>query len=1009
MEDLYKISKKWQKKWKEEGTFKFNPNSKKPPYYCLEMFSYPSGKLHIGHVRNYSLGDAYARYKRMKGFNVLYPVGFDALGLPAENAAIKNKSHPKEWTDRCMQAMTDQLKEMGFSYDFDRIMPTCDEDYSKWNQWIFLKFFEKGLAYKKDAIINWCPECNTVLANEQVIDGKCWRHTDTEIEQKPLDQWYYKIKDYAEELLTSIDTLEGWPERVKTMQKNWIGKKKGYYQYYKVNDMDITLDTFTTHHHTSFAEIFIAIAPEHKIALDLVKGTKYEEDAIQFIEKIKKKKIKGDYRPETAKEGFFTGKYARDFCSGRDLPIYIADFALIEFGTGIVKASAHDQRDFDFAKAHNIPLVEVLFPNKLVPSNDNTFDIIHPGIDPKQMSDYKYNKKYKDVKVGTLILETQNTHAEIELNINKGANNAMEQESSVIRQIAFTLFYEKQIQTLSIKNIKNCKMSLNDFVSLGFKPNEEGTFILTKGDEQVLYSYDGQGYMFRSKQFSGISVPEAKIEMGKWMEEKGFAKKTTTYSLRDWLISRQRFWGTPIPIVYCGDCGVVPEKEENLPIRLPDDAEFTGKGNPLETSKTFVECTCPKCGGPAKRETDTMDTFVDSSWYFFRFIDRNNSKLPFDKKLVDNWMPVNQYIGGIEHAILHLLYSRFFTKALRDIGLTKIDEPFQRLLTQGMVIKDGAKMSKSIGNVVDPGEFNKKFGPDTSRLFILFSALPEKELDWNDSGVNGSHKFLQRVLKLTEIKEKKFLEGDETTSKDKFIISKMHKTIRNVTELIEEFKFSLAIGQIMEFVNAIQEFNDDKLNRFVYMESIKNLALLISPFTPHIAEEIWSKMGEEGLIANQEWPLFDETKIDEEAETSDEIVKSLVKDIRKVLELIKMKQPSEIKLIVSYNWKYRFLELVKKELENTRDIRAIMNVVLGETELKKHGKDVAKLVPLFVKDPSRMPDKVLSQEKEVDSLMEVREKLSKEFDCEVIIEPADESEEKKANVAMPSKPAIVIQ
>ncbi|MBU0614649.1 MAG: leucine--tRNA ligase [Nanoarchaeota archaeon] len=898
MADFNSISKKWQKKWVDSHIFKFEPDSKKPKFYCLEMFSYPSGKLHMGHVRNYSIGDCVARFKRMNGFNLLYPVGFDALGLPAENAAIKNKVNPRDWTIKCMDSMVDQLKSLGFSYDWERLMPTCEPEYYKWNQWIFLKFFEKGLAYRKEGIINWCDNCGTVLANEQVEDGKCWR-CKSEVEQKPLEQWYFNIKEYAEELLKDLDKLTGWPERVKVMQQNWIGKSYGTELYFDVVDEDgkvvDKISTFTTRADTVYGITYLVLAAEHPKVTQWTKGTKYEKDVLKLLSKIKKQSMIERTAEGKEKNGVFLGKYFINPFTGDKCPLWVADYALYGYGTGAVMAvPTHDQRDFEFAKKYNLPLKVVINPN-----------------DGYELDAAKMTRAFVE-----------------------------------------------------------------------------------------------EGILVNSDDFSGMNNRDAIIEIGKFAEKKKWGKRTVTYKLRDWLISRQRYWGTPIPIVYCEKCGAVPELEKNLPIVLPEKVKFTGEGNPLASAKEFASCKCPKCNGKARRETDTMDTFVDSSWYFLRFIDRFNDKLPFDNKLVSKWMPVDQYIGGIEHAILHLLYARFFTKALRDLGLHNIDEPFTKLLTQGMVIKDGAKMSKSLGNVVDPGEIIGKYGADTARLFILFTALPEKELEWSDQGVAGAYRFLNRFYALTD--QEGLVKSDKLDNKDKMLISKVHETIKKVTELIEEFKLSLAIGAIMELVNHIYRYKEGGAKLSVYNEAAKTVALLLCPFTPHLSEEVWELLGGKGFCSLHQWPLFDETKIDKQAEASEDLVHSMIFDINNVLKLIKIEKPKGIRLIVSAKWKYIFFKLVKEELSNTHDFKTIMTVCLAENDLKPHGKDISKLIPGLLKDVSKIPETILEQSQELDSLKSVKDKLKDEFGCEVVIEKAEDSKEAKANNASPGKPSIII-
>tara|TARA_Y100000310_G_scaffold340847_1_gene438021 strand:- start:2994 stop:5687 length:2694 start_codon:yes stop_codon:yes gene_type:complete len=897
MTNFKEISQKWQKRWENARIFEVRESSKSRKYYVLEMFPYPSGSgLHMGHVRNYAIGDALARYKRMQGFNLIYPMGYDAFGLPAENAAIEKGTDPRKWTENNMKIMEKQQRNLGLSYDWSRKIATCNEDYYKWNQWIFLKFLEKGLAYKKKSMVNWCPGCNTVLANEQVEQGKCWR-CKSEVEQKELEQWFFKITEYAEELLNDIDTLENWPEKVKVMQENWIGKSEGTDIFFKVENSDTILSTFTTRCDTIYSVTFVVLAPEHPLAKELVKGTKYEKEFNKISKEIQKQSIIERTTPEGKdKIGCFLGKYAINPVNNEKIPIYIANFALMEYGTGVVMADAHDQRDFEFAKKYNIPL-------KFVISEDGA------AIDPNKAS----------------------------------------------------------------------RAFLND------------------------------GILFDSGKFSGTHNREALPLMADWLEENKWGKKTVNFKLRDWLISRQRYWGTPIPVVYCDKCGTVPVPYDDLPVKLPENVKFTGKGNPLETSDSFVNCKCPKCNGKARRETDTMDTFVDSSWYFMRYCSPKYNEHPFDRNAIKYWMPVDQYIGGIEHAVMHLLYARFFTKALRDLGLHNIDEPFSRLLCQGMVIKDGAKMSKSLGNVVDPAEIIDKYGPDTARLFILFAALPEKELDWSDQGVNGSFRFLNKVYNLINDNKKEISFGKISSAKlndkDKFVLSRVHATIRDVTAHIEKFEYSLAIGKVMELVNDLSKYKEK--NKAVFGEAVKNLILLIAPFTPHIAEELWEIIGCKGekFVSLEKWPEFDKKLIDEEAIASIGFSEDVRADIISVLELIKLDNPKKIRLFVSEKWKYNFFDKLKKALEKSKDFKK----VLGEVMDKQHGKDISKMLPRFIKEPSRIPQFILSQKKEYDILKDYVSNLKDEFKCNVEIIKAEDSKEPKAKTAMPGKVAIIVE
>ncbi|MFH1849878.1 MAG: leucine--tRNA ligase [archaeon] len=882
--DLNKIARKWQKRWEEAGIFRSSRSARKK-FYCLEMFPYPSNKLHMGHLRNYSIGDCLARYKRMQGFCVLYPMGYDSFGMPAENAAIQHKIDPEKWTLDNIGAIKSQQKAMGLSYDWGREVITCKEDYFRWNQWIFLKLYKKGLAYKKKAYVNWCASCKTVLANEQVHDGKCWRCRGA-VSQKELEQWFLGIRDYAEELLSGLDKVE-WPEKVKIMQRNWIGKSDGTIINFRVADTNEDIPIFTTRPDTVFGVTFMVFAPEHPLVREWAKGTEYEADFEKFLKEVQQEDRFMRTSEESEKKGMFIGKYALHPFTGQKIPIYVGNFVIYEYGAGAVMAvPAHDQRDFDFAKKFGIPIKIVIQPE--------AYDI-----DERKMS-----RAYLD-----------------------------------------------------------------------------------------------DGHLVDSGDFSGMNNREAIADISNKLKGIKRGGPTTNYKLRDWLISRQRYWGTPIPVIYCEKCGAVPVPEKDLPIRLPKDVKFTGSGNPLLTSKSFTVCRCPKCRGKAGRETDTMDTFVDSSWYFLRYCSKSD-KLPFGKD-ADYWMPVDQYIGGIEHAIMHLLYARFFTKAMRDLGLTKVDEPFTRLLCQGMVIKDGAKMSKSIGNVVDPNEIMGKYGADTARLFILFAALPEKELDWSDQGVHGTFKFLHRVANLYESDSA----SDKLTNNDRFIISKTQKAVQKVTEQIESFQMSLAIGSIMDFVNRLYKYREGEHNKKIYRTALETLALILSPFTPHLCEELWEKLGNKGFISVSKWPAYDPNKIDEEAEAVEETVEKAARDIASVMELAKITKPGQIRLFVSPKWKYAFFEKFKKESEKTRNISDLIRslIILG------HEKEISQTIPRLLKDPTKLPKVVLDQRTELAALKNAKDSLVKAFGCPVAIIPADESKEPKALQAMPGKPAIILE
>ncbi len=761
------IEAKWQKYWEETGIFNVERDESKPKFYCLEMFPYPSGALHMGHLRNYSIGDLLARFLRMKGYNVLHPMGWDAFGLPAENAALKYNVHPAEWTEKNITHMRNQLKAIGCSYDWRREVATCKPNYYKWTQWLFLQFYKAGLAYRAMAPVNWCPSCNTVLANEQVEGGRCWR-CGTKIVKKKLEQWFFKITKYAEELLTALDDLPGWPEKVKIMQRNWIGKSEGVKLAFPIKGTDLKIDAFTTRIDTIFGVTFIALAPEHPLSEKLALMSDKKDELLRFIKKaVSESEIE---RSSTEKEGVFTGFFAINPANGEEIPIWIANYILMEYGTGaIMGVPAHDQRDFEFAKKYNIPIKVVINPPDKI-------------LDPKTM--------------------------------------------------------EK--------------------------------------------AYEEEGIQCNSGQFDGLPTKEAIKKMADWAQECGWGKKEVNYRLRDWLISRQRYWGAPIPMIYCDKCGIVPVPEEDLPVILPLNLQvLEGARSPLPESEEFVRVKCPKCGSEARRETDTMDTFMCSSWYFLRFTSPWTDEKPFLKEDVDYWMPVDQYIGGIEHACLHLIYSRFFQKVLADIGLVRDREPFKNLLTQGMVIKDGAKMSKSKGNVVDPDVIVKKYGADTARLFILFASPPDKDLEWSDQGVEGAHRFLNRVWnlveenldKLSSIESQKSnrIKLDEISNKDtRKLKRKIHKTLKKVTTDIEKEKqFNTAVAALMELFNELSSFKPKTDEDWrVFKEGVEYLLLMLSPFTPHICEELWHKIGNtRKCITLESWPELEEDALMEEEVT----------------------------------------------------------------------------------------------------------------------------------------------
>ncbi|WP_337555718.1 leucine--tRNA ligase [Phascolarctobacterium succinatutens] len=751
------IEAKWQKYWEENKTFKVEMDKDKPKSYVLEMFPYPSGNLHMGHVRNYSIGDVIARFRTMKGFNVLHPMGWDSFGMPAENAAIKHNIPPKKWTLENIANMTRQLKALGLSYDWDREVTTCKEDYYKWTQWFFELFYKRGLAVKKESAVNWCDTCNTVLANEQVIDGKCWR-CDHEVVKKDLSQWFFKITDYADELLKDLDLLPGWPERVKIMQHNWIGRSEGLEFSFEIPALNDTVAVYTTRPDTAYGVTFMALAAEHPLIKKICENNPKADEINAFCERVRNQSEIERTSSESEKEGVFTGVYCINPFTGRKVEIWVTNYVLYDYGTGAVMGvPTGDQRDWMFADKYGIEKIVTICPIG------------------------------KELKLEEM-----------------------------------TCAYEEK-----------------------------------------------EGMLVNSGEFTGMEMHKAMSAIMDKAEAEGFGKRRVNYRLRDWLISRQRYWGAPIPIIYCPHCGEVLVPEDQLPVRLPEDVSFTaGAKSPLATSEKFVHCKCPKCGADATRETDTMDTFLCSSWYYLRYTDAHNDKMPFDKELNNYWGPVDQYIGGIEHAILHLLYSRFFVKVLRDAGLVDYDEPFSNLLTQGMVIKDGAKMSKSLGNVVSPEEILSKYGADTARLFILFAAPPERELEWSDQGVEGSFRFLNRIWRIVQafeaVLEQKVTEYDHSnlSEADKDLRRVLHSSIKKVTNDIEtRFNFNTAISTMMELVNALYAYKEavKEPNAGLVYEAISDLIKMMSPFVPHITEELWrGAIDANSSVHEQSWPECDE-------------------------------------------------------------------------------------------------------------------------------------------------------
>ena len=761
--EFWKIEEKWQSEWEREESFVVGEDSPRPKYYLLEMFPYPSGRIHMGHVRNYSIGDVIARYKRMRGFNVLHPMGWDAFGLPAENAAIANKVHPARWTVENIDYMRSQLKKMGFSYDWCRELATCDADYYRWEQLFFLEMLKRGLAYKRSSAVNWCTGCETVLANEQVVDGVCWR-CEQDVVMRELPQWFFRITDYADELLAACDDLAGgWPDKVLTMQRNWIGKSIGAEIRFPLVDREGDLTVFTTRQDTIYGATFVSLAAEHPLALELAQGTPQQQAVREFAGHVKRMSHSRRDDADMEKEGIFTGSYCVNPFTEEKVPIYVANFVLMEYGTGAVMAvPAHDQRDFEFARKYDLPVRPVIHP---------------AGV--------------------------------------------------------------------------------------------------TLAAEDMTEAFVADGVMADSGPFSGLGSAEGRTRIAAYLEEWGWGKGTVRYRLRDWGISRQRYWGAPIPVVYCEACGMVPVPEDELPVRLPTNVEFTGAGgSPLANLPEFHETACPTCKRMARRETDTMDTFVESSWYFARYACPDEDRQPLDRERANYWMAVDQYVGGVEHAVLHLLYARFFTRVLRDMGWLAVDEPFSNLLTQGMVIKDGAKMSKSKNNVVDPDQLIQRYGADTARLFTLFAAPPEKDLDWSDQGVEGAHRFLNRVWRFAMRHGERLTgvaadAGAEPASDGlKELRRRVHWTIKKVTDDVERFHFNTAIAAVMELHNAVNALSAEELeqdgNAALVKAVLETEVVLLAPFVPHVASELWQRLGHVESLADVAWPEHSEDALVQE-------------------------------------------------------------------------------------------------------------------------------------------------
>ena len=910
--DFKAIEKKWQERWQKEKIFEVSESGKKK-CYVLEMFPYPSASgLHMGHALNYTIGDIFARYKRMNGFNVLYPMGYDAFGLPAENAAIKAGEHPKPFTDKAMVNYMKQMNGLGLSYDWTRLVRTCYPDYYKWNQYFFLKFFEQGLVYRKKSAVNWCPKCSTVLANEQVQGGKCWRHEDTDVEIKHLEQWFIKTTKYSEELLEKIKDLQ-WPERIKLMQENWIGKSHGVEIDFSINNKIWKI--FTTRPDTIYGVTFMVVSAQHPKLMELVTD-KQKKQVLEFLKRLKS--VSEKEQEEMEKNGVFTGSYAVNPLKKEKIPVYAGNFVVADYGSGMVMAvPSHDQRDFEFAVKYDIPIKQVIKP-KISKSV-----VLGPSVEPEFKEELKKNNIQFEVKLSS----NNREHIRVTL-----------EDSQINQYINLVKKYVKKNWWVEIIGSRNLSI-MNGRIEEDFLDNKK-LFEEFKKNEPLIRKYKSMwemlnensfyngficytdsGILINSGKFSGMDNGKAKGEITAFLETKKLGRRAVNYKFRDWLVSRQRYWGTPIPMIYCDKCGIVPVPEKDLPVLLPDKVKF-GEGNPLASSKEFVDVKCPKCGKMGRRETDTMDTFFDSSWYYLRYCDPKNSKKPFDSDKVKYWMPVDQYIGGAEHACMHLIYARFFTKALRDMGMLNFDEPFTKLFNQGMLHgTDGEKMSKSKGNVVLPEEVSKKYGIDTARLFLMSQASPDKDTQWSENGIDGSLRVIKRIIN--------FFESVKAGKSSPIVESKLNKTIKEYSLDIENFNYNLGIIKLRSLFEAFETEKE------VSKEDLGKFLKLFHPICPHIAEELWHNLGNKSFISLESWPSYDEKKINEKLEMQEKNVEKTISDIQNIFKIIKERGNNEAKKA--------YLYVIPKELEQYKEARenmkASLNVdieIYAVNDAKKH-------------------------------------------------------------------------
>ncbi len=991
------IGDKWQKKWEEEGIFEFDENVEKPKFYVLDMFPYPSGELHCGHLRNYCLGDLMARYYRMKGYNVFFPFGFDAFGLPAENAAIKHGIHPKEWTYNNIENIRNGIKKFGYSCSWKNEIITCSPEYYKWNQYIFLKFYENGLAYRKKSPVNWCPSCKTVLANEQVVNGECER-CGSEVELRELEQWFFKITEFADELYEDINLLEHWPETVKIMQRNWIGKSKGALVRFKLDGFEINgkdyIEVFTTRVDTLMGVTFLVISPESKYISHIIdKLSEEEKRDIEEGLKILKRDVVKDKFAEKEKKGVFLKRFAIHPITGDKIPIFVANYVLESYGTGFVMGvPAHDERDYEFAKKYSLPIKEVIarefgeMKDGEIKVRKNVMVVYDKG--SNKLGIFISEEDTKDINeiarlgLGTIFAHYENYFAELKCYLLIAENSGLDLKSYKELHKELKSEYKKFV----------LEKAKNELVKQG---------LISGVVSKALDFFTGEGILINSGVFSYLKSRDAKEKIVDFLKSKGLGDESIQFRLKDWCISRQRYWGTPIPIVYCEKCGVVPEKYENLPIELPEDVEFIGEDNPIKSSPTFVNCKCPKCGRPARRETDTMDTFVDSSWYFLRYVDNKNDSEIFDNDKVEKLLPVDQYTGGVEHAVLHLLYARFFTKALHKVGILGRDlrEPFVRLLNQGMVLNQGQKMSKSKGNGINPLEMIEKYGTDVTRLFILTAAAPQSELDWTDKGLVGAKVFIDEFIGFYDT----LSVASINSLKDEYFKGAVTELVKGMEEDFAKYRFNYAFVRCKLFFEEFKKyymFVSPEVRKEIYEILVK----VLMPYIPHTCEEIWQMLGYNGFVSLESWPEIG-YMVDERIVKEHRILQEILRRINKIKEQRKLNKVTKVTLVQASDLRFRIFDELNGLLAKTRDYKIIFDELMKHEEFRQETKFITKFLPKTLGDG--LITYIGDFETERKSLEKIKVILEALLNCYVDIKKIDEIDV-KVN-ALPGSPGVIVE